>query len=174
MKTCIQLIVLVLLVVGNYPANAQGVIHIGQGDSYLFSQPLPTDIQNAEGIQVFVTLQVGFSGDLFAQGENMQLDIYSSPTSLTPLTTGTITNSTLTSLTGTQIGWVRQPWQPWNAATGAVRLTMLSGSVDVSGASVTTCDSRTIRSYSYTIPEPSVPLLLTPGLLYLFLRHRKI
>ena len=154
-------------------ASAQSVIHLNQGDSYLFSQPSLTGIQNAEGFQIFVTFQVGFSGDLLAQGESMQMDIFSSPASPTPLATGTITNSTITSLTGTQIGWVRQPWQPWNAATGAVWLTMLSGSVDVSSASTTTSDSFTIRSYSYTIPEPSVPLLLAPGLLYLLLRGRK-
>ena len=174
-NTYIGLVVLVLLLIGNSPANAQGVIHLNQGDSYVLSQPTFTDIQIDENGAIYVVILVGFSGNLLTLGESMQADILSSPTSLTPLATGNVTNSTVTPATGEGFDWLRQPWIfGWDPANGAVRLTMLSGGVDIFGVSVTTWHDFSKRSYSYTIPEPSVPLLLTPGLVYLVLRRRKI
>ena len=48
----------------------------------------------------------------------------------------------------------------WDAGTGAVRLTMLSGSVDVSSLQAVTYYRFEQLSYAYTIPEPATPLLL--------------
>src|ERR1051325_266167 len=141
-------------------ATAQGTIHFGTGDSYLFSQPTLTGGQINEGA-TFVTFRVSFNDDLFNPGESLQIDLLSTPTSLTPLATGIVSNSASITLTATGYDW---PGQDWNAQNGAVRLTVLFGSVGVSGATATTASlSTSERFYSYTIPEPSSGSLILFG-----------
>jgi len=71
---------------------APRVIHLNQGDSYSFSQPTLPVSQIDEAGQRLVAVSLGFTGDLFTSGDSLQIDILSSPTSLTPLATRTISN----------------------------------------------------------------------------------
>ena len=80
----IGLIVLVLLLIWNCPTNAQGIIHLSAGDSYLFTQPTFVSGFIDESGTTYVAFSLGFSGDLFASGDSLQVDIFLTPTSLTP------------------------------------------------------------------------------------------
>ena len=161
---------LLLLMVASLSASAQGVIHLGPGDSYLFSQPTVVSGQPQEIPVTFIGVSLGFTGDLFTAGDSFQIDILSTPTSLIPLTTGMVSNppSTQTDLTG-----MRWLGQPWDAFGGAIRVTMLNGSVDISSVQATTIYNFTRRDFSYAIPEPAAGLLLVPGLMCLLLRQRQ-
>ena len=169
--TYIEWIVLILLLIGNHPANAQGVIHLSAGDSYLFIQPTLVTGQIEEAGLRFITVSLGFSGDLFTLGDSLQMDVFSTPSSLTPLTTGIVINPPWTRTDLTSLHWVGQRW---DAPSGALRVTMLSGSVDISSVDAITAYGFFEGFYAYAIPEPSVSLLLAPGLVYLLIRHRKV
>ena len=145
-----------LLIVSNLPASAQGVIHLGQGDSYLFVQPTFIRGQIDDGGAMFIRINLGFTGDLFTMGDRLQVDILSTPTSLLPLLTNTVSNPPWTNENGIGNVWTGQIW---NASDGAVRLTVLVGSVDVSSVAAITAYQFTERFYSYTIPEPNSSLL---------------
>ncbi len=144
-----------LFLVSTLPASAQSVIHLGTGGSYLFSQPTRLGFKIDELGATSVVIDLGFTGDVFTSGDSMQVDVLSTPTSLTPLLTGTFSYPAWTF--GIHNQWLGVPW---NAGNGAIRLTMLSGSVDVSSFSVRTTLNFTELDYSYTIPEPSSSLLL--------------
>ena len=141
-----------LFLVSTPPAGAQGVVHIGSGSSYLFSQPTFIGGKIDEAGLTSVVIDLGFTGDVLTAGESFQIDILSAPTSLTPLLTGTFSYPF-----GTHNQWLGVPW---DAGNGAIRLTMLSGSVDVSSLTAKTASNNLERDYSYTIPEPSSSLLL--------------
>ena len=166
----IGLIVLVLLLIWNCPTNAQGIIHLSAGDSYLFTQPTLVQAQIDEGGGTFISVLVRVSGDLFTAGDSLQMDVFSTLTALSPLATGSVTNPPWTITGGASLQWLGQPW---DAPSGAIRITMLSGSVDISSVEATSAHDFFRGNYSYTIPEPSVSLLLAPGLVWLLLRQRK-
>ena len=169
LKLQINHLVLALLFLSSLPADAQGVIHLSPGDTYLFSQPLFVQGQIDEAGRTFINIFLGFAGDLFTPGDSLQVDILSTPTSLTPLVSSTVSNPPSTVENQIGISWP----QAWNADNGAVRVTMLNGSVDISSVRAITDSHFSEIFYSYTIPEPSVPLLLAPGLVYLVLRRRR-
>ena len=161
---------LILFLVSTLPADAQSVIHLGTGDSYLFSRPTLVDGKIDEVGRTASGVLAGFTGDLFTAGDSLQIDLFTTPTSPTPLATSTVSNPPWTDTTGAGNNWLGIRW---DSGTGAVRLTMLSGSVDVSSLQAVTYYRFEQLSYSYTIPEPSTPLLLAPGLLWLFFGSRQ-
>ena len=149
------LIVFASLLITSLPAKAQGVVHIAPGSNYLFSNPKYLEGKIDELGATTIVIDLGFTGDIFTSGDNMQVDVLSTPTSLTPLLTSTFSYPAWTF--GIHNQWLGVPW---NAGNGAIRLTMLSGSVDVSSFSVRTTLNFSELDYSYTIPEPSSSLLL--------------
>ena len=120
----------------------------------LVSQPTQLGFKIDELGATSIVIDLGFAGDIFTSGDNMQVDVLSTPTSLTPLLTGTFSYPAWTF--GIHNQWLGVPW---NAGNGAIRLTMLSGSVDVSSFSVRTTLNLIELNYSYTIPEPGSSLL---------------
>ena len=148
--------VLALLFFSSLPARAQGVIHFGAGDTYLFTQPTLVGGKLDEAGARYFTVRLGYTGDLFTLGDSLQVDVLSTPTAVTNLATSTVSNPPSTYENGITFSWLGGPW---DTANGAVRLTMLSGSVDVSSVSAITADGYTQRYYSYTIPEPGSSLL---------------
>ena len=152
--------VLIALLVSTLPAAAQGLVHLGTGDSYLFSQPIPIEGKIDEAGGTSFEVMFGFTGDLFAVGDSLRVDILSTPTSLTPLATGTTSNPPWINQSIIRLVWTGTPW---NAGNGAVRLTMLNGSVDVTSLDAITVYQFTRLSYSFPVPEPSSSLLLLFG-----------
>ena len=150
--------VLAILLSSSLLTGAQGVIPLGQGDGYLFVQPTFVRGQINEAGVTFITISIGFSGDLFTPGDSLQIDVFTSPISVTPLATSTVSNPPWTRGDLTGASWTGQIW---NAPGGAVRLTMLSGSVDISSVmAITAAYNSGEVFYSYTIPEPDSSLLL--------------
>ena len=151
----INFLVSMLLIASGSRGNAQGVVHLDPGGSYLFSQPTQIQFKIDELGSTFVVIDLGFTGDILTAGDSLQVDILSAPTSLTPLLAGTFSYPAWTfGIHGQWLG------VPWDASAGAVRLTMLSGSVDVSSFSARTGNNYLERVYSYTIPEPSSSILI--------------
>lgn len=166
MKT--NFFILAILIVSILNTRAQGVIHLGSGDSYLFSRPTITGGQIDESGAMYLQVRFGFTGDLFDLGDSLRLDILSAPTSVTPLVTTVISNTASNPpwISPNGIGF-EQSGIIWNAQSGVVRLTMLSGGVDISGASAITINHFSEIHYSYTIPEPgSSSLLLVCGAVF--------
>ncbi len=147
----------ILFVVFILSADAQSVIHLGTGDSYLFSQPSFVRGQIDEGGGDYFLVQLGFTGDLFTLGDSLRVDVLASPTSLTPLTTGTASNPPWIIAGQINFSWIGSPW---DTAHGAVRLTMLTGSVDVASVLGISASQFIQRTYSFPVPEPSSLLLL--------------
>jgi len=137
------------------------MIHLGQGDSYLFTNPNYVRGQLDETGITGIVVHVGFTGDLFTLGDSLQVDVFATPTSLTPLLTSAASNPPWTFESLIIFAW---GGQIWSAPGGAVRLTMLSGSVDVSSVEPNTIYGFQDKYYSYTIPEPSVSLLIPFGI----------
>ncbi len=152
---------LILFLVSILPVEAQGVVHLGPGGSYLFSQPIPVEGKIDELGATSFEVRFGFAGDLFAVGDSLRVDILSTPTSLIPLATGTTSNPPWINQNVIRLVWTGTPW---NAGNGAVRLTMLNGSVDVTTLDAITVYQFTRLFYSFPVPEPgSASLLLFTG-----------
>ncbi len=171
----IKLLVLTLLFTWNVPANAQGIIHLGPGDSYLFTQPTLIMGQIDEGGGTYFSVLVGFNGDLFTAGDSLQMDIFTTPADISPLVTGIVTNPPWTITSAVSIQWLNQLW---SAPSGAIRITMLTGSVDISNVGATTAHNFFRGNYSYSVPEPAAASLFAVGVGLLgracWRKHRKL
>ncbi len=150
---------LMLLLVSTLPADAQGVVHLDQGGSYLFFQPTLVRVQTDESGRTNSVVQLGFMGDLVALGDSLQVDVLSSPTSPTSLATSTASNPPLASDNKIIFSWPDVPWI-WYPPDGAVRVTMLAGSVDVASVTAIVTSRFAQGTYAFSVPEPGSSLLL--------------
>ena len=165
-----------LLIIQSLPARAQGMVHLGPGDSYLFSNATLDYSYINEGLYQGLWVTVGWSGDLFGPGDSFQIDAFSSPPATAVLATGISTNYTA----GTEFGSIQFRWNGvyWNYGTpGSIRITMLTGSADVSSIAADNYPPLQRQHFSFQVPEPGASLLVTVGL-GLFggarrLKHRK-
>ena len=169
-------IVSLLLISSRKPAFAQGVIHLGPGDSSLFSNLIGHAIYNNEGGLPLTYLEVNvfFGVDLFEPGDSYQVDAFFPPTAAIPMATAV--NNTSSELHNSSTAWGGVAWplgQP-----GAIRITMLTGSVDVRFVQVISFNNSTYYDVDYFLaPEPNASLLVAVGV-GLFggarrLKHRK-
>ena len=165
-----------LLIIPSLPARAQGVIHLGPGDSSLFSNLIGHAIYNNEGGLPLTYLEVNvfFGVDLFEPGDSYQVDAFFPPTAAIPMATAV--NNTSSELHNSSTAWGGVAWplgQP-----GAIRITMLTGSVDVRFVQVISFNNSTYYDVDYFLaPEPNASLLVAVGV-GLFggarrLKHRK-
>ena len=158
------------------PACAQGVVHLGPGDSYLYSNATRLDFGIFEGFTTNLWVTVLFSNDSLGPGDSFQIDASSSPPVFMNLATGIATNYTSgTEWSGFQFKWDAVGWN--GNQPGTIRLTMLAGSMDVSSVLAYNVHYFNYEHYSFAVPEPSASLLIAAGV-GLFagarrLKHRK-
>ena len=170
-------ILALLFIIQSSTATAQGVVHLGPGDSYLFSNATRINQGTIEGFpRTNLLVQVGCTGDLFDPGDSYQLDAFSTPTSSTPMGTIVITNNSVNSYGvllapiigpgNTGVAWI-------SGQPGALRMTMLAGSANVNSVLADNYYISVFETFSFPVPEPNSLSLLALGAVAVIGRTRK-
>ena len=166
-------VIFAVLILSILSAAAQGVVHLGPGDNYLFSNPNAHTIGNETDGHPHTALEfnVVFGVDSFGSGDSYQMDAFFPTTAAIPMATVVLDGPFSGSFSWVGVAWpLGQP--------GAFRMTMLAGSVDVRFIQAVSNNNSTFYDlYYFIVPEPGASLLVAVGV-GLFggarrLKHRK-
>ncbi len=102
-----------------------------------------------------VELSVNFSGDLFEPGDSVKFELYEDSLAGTPFARQVFNGSGAprTALDLEVSGWLDHP-DPWRDLQGAVRFTVLNGSVDLQSISYLSELNGTVYAQTIVVPEP--------------------
>ncbi len=141
-----------------FAAAAQGLL-LNQGDifTYEFSN-LPDRTVRPPGQDVASGASVIFSGNYLAPGERLRIELFENSLDEAPFRTLEESPPVMLASTGV-------PYGPcWLDNQGAIRLTMLSGSVQITELQFTSLQNDIIASATVFVPEPSTLLFSCLGL----------
>jgi len=145
-------------------------IILNQGDSYDFTF---STMNNNSGTSFAwpVSVYVGYENDLLNDGESIQIELFENTLVDSPWQTTVHSQSGFLSSVNSII--FSNSESNWGDLSGAVRITMLTGSVEIIGLSI----QRNIATDKYivsaSIPEPSTYLLLTISSVICFLLTKR-
>lgn len=157
MKTTAALLLLSLCL----NSFAQGVL-LGPGDTYSYSFSNLNYGGELGGGKPQASFSAHFTGDLLDPGESVRLEMFESSLSDSPVASLDVT--ALTTARSRADLFVGTNPLPWLDFQGAVRFTMLSGSVGLASVGVNTMIGTSSYGVLTAVPEPGSLALLCLGL----------
>ena len=152
-----KIMIFSFVLLASFSASAQG-IHLGPGDSLTIGF---NEVQGCRFLEPTVaggTVYVGFGSDILASGESLRLEMFENNFNEPSLVSQVFSpGSSLTYVGVTSNG-------SWLDFQGFVRVSVLSGSVDVGYANFFVRPDPFRECYNFVVvPEPSETILVTIG-----------
>ena len=164
---------LLLIAALGLPAGAQS-LHLTAGESFTYSFDSMLVAGPTLQPTVMAAFQVHFVNDLFGPGDLIRLEMFEDSPAGGRVVGRNITGTSPERITETSLLFSR-PETPifWEDLQGAVRLTVLSGSVDLDRVGFTTEYRGTLYGNAVPVPEPAMWGLLSIGGLVILLFKRR-
>jgi len=172
MKRLLRFFLWAALLSVSFPGYAQLVLNPGDAWLYDFSNLPKTGSTPVFGTNPGGSFQFSINGSTFQNGDMLRYEMFENSSTEPPICSGTMSSAPPFDRTCSSDF-------SWQDRQGAIRLTMLSGSVEVDSITITaitsgpSLSSYDVNSVSFTpVPEPGAPALLATGCLTAFGIHR--